>query len=52
MDGDNAYLKNKGGLDFGVRMSFHANRDNTGVYRIIEPVKDSSADEMVKKEMK
>mgnify|MGYP003333586717 CR=1 FL=1 len=31
MDGDNAYLKNKGGLDFGVRLSFHANEDNTGV---------------------
>ena len=29
MDGDNAYLKNKGELNFGVRLSFHANIDNT-----------------------
>ena len=52
MDGDNAYLKNKGGLDFGVRMSFHANRDNTGVERIVEPVEESSAAEMIDKEMR
>ena len=50
MDGDNAYLKNKGGLDFGVRLSFHANEDNTGVDRIIEPVEDMSAAEMVANE--
>ena len=50
MDGDNAYLKNKGGLDFGVRLSFHANEDNTGVDKIIEPVEDMSAAEMVANE--
>ena len=47
MDGDNAYLKNKGGLDFGVRLSFHANEDDTGVDKIVEPVEDASAAEMV-----
>ena len=47
MDGDNAYLKNKGGLDFGVRLSFHANEDDTGVDKIFEPVEDASAAEMV-----
>ena len=40
---DNAYLKNRGGLDFGVRMSFHSNRENTGVDRIMEPVENASA---------
>ena len=52
MEGDNAYLKNRGGLDFGVRMSFHANRENTGVDRIMEPVENDSAAEMVAREMK
>ena len=52
MDGDNAYLKNRGGLDFGVRMSFHANRDNTGADRIIKPVENASAAEIIAKEMK
>ena len=33
-------------------MSFHANRDNTGVDRIMEPVENSSVAEMVAKEMK
>ena len=33
-------------------MSFHANRDNTGVDRIMEPVENASAAEMVAKEMK
>ena len=47
MDGDNAYLKNKGGLDFGVRLSFHANEDNTGVKKVVEPLEDTSAAEMV-----
>ena len=42
MYGDNAYLKNKGGLDFGVRLSFHANAENTGVDKIVEPVEDTS----------
>ena len=50
MDGDNAYLKNKGGLDFGVRLSFHANADNTGVDKIEEPVDDASAAEVVANE--
>ena len=50
MDGDNAYLKNKGGLDFGVRLSFHANADNTGVDKIEEPVYDASAAEVVANE--
>ena len=50
MDGDNAYLKNKGGLDFGVRLSFHANEDNTGVKKIVEPLEDTSAAEMVANE--
>ena len=36
MKGDNAYLKKKGGLDFGIRMNFIPNEDNTGVLRIVE----------------
>lgn len=42
MNGDNAYLHNKGGLDFGVRVSYHANEDNTGVNRIDEPTSEES----------
>ena len=34
---DNTYLHNKGDLDFGVQLSYHANKDNTGVDGIIEP---------------
>ena len=34
MKGDNAYLRQKGGLHFGIKTSFFANRENTGVERI------------------
>ena len=37
MNGDNAYLHNKGGLDVGVRVSCHANEVNAGVDRIDGP---------------
>ena len=43
MKGDNAYLKNKGGLDFGIRMNFIPNVDNTGVLRIVELEQDTTA---------
>ena len=36
MKGRNDYLKNKGGLDFGIRMNFYPNEDHTGILRIIE----------------
>ena len=29
--GDNAYLKGKKGLDFGIRVNFYPNQDKTGV---------------------
>ena len=45
MDGDNAYLKNRGGLDFGIRMTFIANEDNTGVDRILVALSELSAAE-------
>ena len=38
MKGDNAYLREKGGLHFGIKTSFYANRENTGVERIEEPI--------------
>ena len=38
MNGDNSYLHNKGGLDFGVRVLYHANEENIGVDRIDEPI--------------
>ena len=47
MNGDNAYLHNKGGLDFGVRVSYHANEENTGVNRIDEPASDESPAEII-----
>ena len=34
--GDNEYLTQKDGLDFGIRMNFYANEDRTGVIRITE----------------
>ena len=37
MKGDNAYLHNEDGLDFGVRVSYHTNKENTGVEIIDEP---------------
>ena len=41
------FQKNEGGLDFGVRLSFHVNAENTGVDKIVEPVESTSAAEMV-----
>ena len=32
----NAYLHNIGRLDFGVKVSYHANENNTGVERVVE----------------
>ena len=37
MKGDNKYLREKGGLHFGIRKNFYANRDNDGVEIIEEP---------------
>ena len=34
MNGDNAYLRTKGGLDFGIRTTFFRNRENSGVDRV------------------
>ena len=36
MNGDNAYLTEKNGLDFGVRVNFYPNQDKTGVVRVLE----------------
>ena len=36
MNGDNVYLTQKDGLDFGIRMNFYANEDRTGIIRITE----------------
>ena len=36
MKGDNAYLKEKKGLDFGIRVNFYPNQDKTGVVRVLE----------------
>ena len=36
MDGDNAYLTQNNGLDFGIRLNFYPNEDNTGVVRVTE----------------
>ena len=35
--GDNVYSHNKGGLDFGVRVSYHTNKNNTDVEKVVEP---------------
>ena len=36
MEGDNAYLTQNKGLDFGIRMNFVPNEDRTGVIRVLE----------------
>ena len=36
MNGDNTYLTEKNGLDFGVRENFYPNQDKTGVVRVLE----------------
>ena len=36
MKGDNAYLTEKNGLDFGIRVNFYPNQDKTGVVRVLE----------------
>ena len=36
LKGDNAYLTKKNGLDFGIRVNFYPNQDNTGVVRVLE----------------
>ena len=36
MKGDNAYLTQKNGLDFGVRYNFYPNTEKTGVVRVVE----------------
>ena len=53
MNGDNVYLHNKGGLDFGIRVLYHANWGNTCVDRIDEPMTEEILAEMIaKKELK
>ena len=49
MDGDNAYLKNRGGLDFGILMTFIVNEENTGVDRIVEPLSELSASKKIER---
>ena len=53
MKGDNAYLHNKGGLDFGVQVSYLSNEDNIDVESIVErtPV-ENPAEIIVKKRTK
>ena len=36
MKGDNAYLTQNNGLDFGIRYNFYPNREKTGVIRVVE----------------
>ena len=36
MKGDNAYLTQNNGLDFGIRYNFYPNRDKTGIVRVVE----------------
>ena len=43
MKGHNSYLHNEGGLDFEMQVSYHANEDNIGVERIIEPTTTTKA---------
>ena len=50
MQGDNAYLKKKGGLDFGIRMNFIPNEDNTGVLRIVELEQETTAADQITNE--
>ena len=47
MKGDNTYPYNKGGLNFGVRVLYHANEENTGVERIVEPMTEESPAEII-----
>ena len=42
MKGDNAYLRTKGGLDFGVKTTFIPNREQNGVERIESNVQDET----------
>ena len=36
MKGDNAYLTEKNGSDFGIRVNFYPNQDKTWVVRVLE----------------
>ena len=50
MKRDNAHLKKKGGLDFGIRMNFIPNEDNTGVLRIVELEQETTAADQITNE--
>ena len=47
MKGDNAHFHNKGGFDFGVQVSYHANEDNTCVERIVKPTTEEIPVEII-----
>ena len=47
MKGDNTYLKQKGGLDFGIRINFYPNEDNTGILKIDELEQETSAADQI-----
>ena len=50
MKGDNTYLKQKGGLYFGIRTNFYPNEDNTGVLKIDELEQETSAADQITNE--
>ena len=50
--GDNTYLHNKSGLDFGVQVSYHESEDNTGFERVVEPTAEIIVNERIKNGLK
>ena len=47
MKGDNAYLTQNNGLDFGIRYNFYPNRDKTGVVRVVELENETTPAEQI-----
>ena len=46
MKGDNAHFHNKGGFDFGVQVSYHANEDNMCVEIIVKSTTEKNPSEI------
>ena len=47
MKGDNAYLTQNNGLDFGIRYNFYPNREKTGIVRVVELENETTPAEQI-----
>ena len=50
MKGNNAYLKQNNGLDFGIRYNFYPNRERTGVVKVVEFENETTPAEQIANE--